>query len=67
MLALEILQTCPSQRKFFLMEPIDMDPKNTNIITFKMDDFKTHLSHQLAFHLNTKIVGKNIHRTFLHE
>ena len=49
------------------MEPIDMDPNNTNIITFKMDDFKTHLSHQLAFHLTTKIIGKSIHRSVLDE
>ena len=44
-----------------------MDPKNSNMITFKLDDFKTRLSHQLDFLLATKIVGKPIHRTVLDE
>ena len=44
-----------------------MDPENSNIIAFKLDDFKTRLSHQLDFQLTTKIAGKNIHCTFLDE
>ena len=42
-----------------------MDPKNSNIITFKLDDFKTKLSHQLDFQLTIKIVGKDICHTIL--
>ena len=42
-----------------------MDPRNSNIIPFKLDDFKTRLSHQLAFHIATKIARKTIHRTVL--
>ena len=44
-----------------------MDPENSNIITFKMDDFNTRLSHQLAFHIDTKIARKTICRTILDE
>ena len=44
-----------------------MDPENSNIITFKLDDFKTRLSHQLAFQIATKIAGKTIRRTVLDE
>ena len=44
-----------------------MDPENSNIIAFKMDDFKTRLSHQLAFQLSTKVIGKHIQRTVLDE
>ena len=44
-----------------------MDPENSNIITFKLDDFKTRLSHQLAFHIATKISGKTIRHTILDE
>ena len=44
-----------------------MDPENSNIIDFKLDDFKTRLSHQLAFQLTTKIVGKSICCTVLDE
>ena len=44
-----------------------MDPKNSNIISFKMDDFKKRLSHQLDFQLSTKATGKNIYCTILDE
>ena len=44
-----------------------MDHENSNIIAFKLDDFKTRLSHQLDFQLNTKVTGKNICRTILDE
>ena len=44
---LEILQTYPTQRKNLLISLGAMDPKNSNIITFKLDDFKTQLSHKL--------------------
>ena len=44
-----------------------MDPENSNIITFKLDDFKPQLSHQLDFQISTKIVGNTIHRTILDE
>ena len=49
MSALEVLQSFPTQRKKLLTALGAMDPKNSNIITFKLDDFKTRLSHQLAF------------------
>ena len=42
-----------------------MDPENSNVITFKLNDFKTRLSHQLAFQIATKSVGKNTHCTVL--
>ena len=44
-----------------------MDPENSNIITFKLDDFKMRLSNQLAFHIATKIARKNIRHTVLDE
>ena len=63
MSALEVLQTCPTQRNFFLTALRAMDPENSNIITFKLDDFKTRLSHQLAFQIATNIAGKTIRHT----
>ena len=65
MSALEVLQTFPTQRKKLLTTLKAMDLENSNIITFKLDDFKTRLSHQLAFQIATKIVGKTIRRTIL--
>ena len=44
-----------------------MDLENSNVITFKLDDFKTQISHQLDFHISTKIVGKTIICTVLDE
>ena len=34
-----------------------MDPDNRNVIAFKLVDFKSKLSHQLAFQLSTKVNG----------
>ena len=67
MSTLEVLQTCPTQRKNFVTALGAMDPENSNIITFKLDDFKRRLSHQLAFHIATKIDGNTIRRTVLDE
>ena len=67
MSSLEVLKTCPTQWKNFLNSLGAMNPENSNIITFKVDDFKTRLSHQLDFQIATKIVGNNIHRTVLDE
>ena len=67
MSALELLQTCPTQRNNLPIALGDMDPKNSNIIDFKLDEFKTRLSHQLDFQLTTKITIKNIHHTILDE
>ena len=44
-----------------------MDPENSNIITFKLDDFKMRRSHQLAFQIAKKIAGKTIRHTILDE
>ena len=65
MSALEVLQTCPTQRKNLLTALGAMDPENSNVIAFKLDDFKINLSHILYFHISTNISSKNIHHTIL--
>ena len=65
MSTLEVLQTCPTQRNNFLTSLGSLDPKNNNIIAFKLDDFKTRLSHQLDFQLSTKAIGNTIIHTIL--
>ena len=67
MSALEVLQTFPTQWKKLLTALGAMDPENSNINTFKLDDFKTRLSHQLYFQIASKISGKTIRRTILDE
>ena len=67
MYSLEVLQMCPTQRKNLLSVLGAMDPENNNVITFKLDDFKSSLSHQLAYQLSMKFIGKKIHRIVLDE
>ena len=67
MSTLEVLQTRPTQRNNLLSVLRAMDPEHNNIIAFKLDDSKSKLSHQLAFRLSTKFIGKIIHRTVLDE
>ena len=44
-----------------------MDLEHNNIIAFKLDDFKSMLSHQATFQLYTKFIMKIICRTILEE
>ena len=65
MSALEVLQTCPTQRKNLLTALEAMDPENSNIITFKLDDFKSRPSHHLTFQLSTRVTRNMICCTVL--
>ena len=67
MSTLEVLQNCPTQRKTLLAALGAIEPMNSNHLMFSLENFKTRLSHQLAFQINTSICGKNIHRTVLDE
>ena len=67
MSALKALKTCPIQRNNFLTTLGDLDYEHNNIITFKKDDFKVRLSHQLDFQLSTKYFGNTIFCTILDE
>ena len=58
MSALEVLQTYPTQHKKLLTALGAMDPENSNFITFKLDDFKTWLSHQWAFRYPLKLLER---------
>ena len=49
MSALEVLQTCPAQRKAFLSAIGGIDPQDSMLAIFDMEKAKPRLSHQLAF------------------
>ena len=49
MSALEVLQTCPAQRKALLSAIGGIDPQDSMLAIFDMEKSKTRLSHQLAF------------------
>ena len=67
MSTLEVLQNISTQRKTLLAALGAIEPKISNRLMFNLENFKTRLSHQLAFQINTTICRKNIHRTVLDE
>jgi hypothetical protein len=67
MSALEVLQHCPSQRRTLLASIGAFDPESSNNITFNLDNFKSRLSHQLAFQIDVVVHNQHIHRTILDE
>jgi hypothetical protein len=44
-----------------------VDPESSNTIMFNLDDYKSRLSHQLAFQIQVVVWNRNIHRTILDE
>jgi hypothetical protein len=67
MSALEVLQHCPSQHRTLLATIDAFDPESSNNITFNLDNFKSRLSHQLAFQIDVVVHNQHIHRTILDE
>ena len=45
----------------------ELDPDNTNLIHFNVENYKSRLPHQLAFQITTRVVGRKVHRTVLNE
>jgi hypothetical protein len=67
MSSLEVLQTCPAQRKAVLKAIGGIDPTDTNLIVFDLDDHIPRLPPQLAFQIQVVVSDKNICRTFIDE
>ena len=44
-----------------------LDPDNTNLIHFNVENYKYRLPHKLAFQIITKVVEKKFFRTVLDE
>ena len=53
MSALEVLQSCLAQHSAFLATIGAIDPKNSLMITFDMNNFKKRLPHHMAFHIKS--------------
>ena len=49
MSTLEVIQSCPTQRKKLLTALGALDPDNTNLIHFNIENYKSSLPHKLAF------------------
>jgi hypothetical protein len=67
MSALEVLQSCPAQWKALLKAIGGIDPTNTNLIVFDLDDHIPRLPPQLAFQIQVVVFDNNICRTVIDE
>jgi hypothetical protein len=67
MSALEVLQSCPIQWKALLKSIGGINPMDTNLIIFDLEDHIPRLPPQLAFQIQVIVSDKNICRTIIDE
>jgi hypothetical protein len=67
MSALEVLQSCPTQWKALLKDIGGIEPTDTNLIIFYLEDHIPRLTPQLAFQIQVIVSDKNICRTVIDE
>jgi hypothetical protein len=58
MSALKVLQSCPTQRKALLKAISGIDPMDTNLIIFDLEDHIPRLPPQLAFQIQVIVSTK---------
>lgn len=61
MLVLEVLHNFPSQRKALLSQLGVVDPTNTHLITFDLDNMDPRLPSLVSFHIPFKIRNTTVH------
>jgi hypothetical protein len=67
MLAIEVLQSCLAQWKALLKAIGGIDPIDTNLIIFDLEEHIPRLPPQLAFQIQVVVKNKNICRTVIDE
>ena len=67
MSALEVLQTCPTQRSALLSAMGAVDPSNSLALSFDMSNVKKRLPHHMAFQIKSTYQKTNIFRTVVDE
>jgi hypothetical protein len=67
MSVLEVLQTCPTQRKSLLSALGEVDPTDNQLITFDLDSGEPCLPALIAFQIPVKIQNITIHRCIIDE
>jgi hypothetical protein len=67
MSALEVLQSCPAQRRALLKAIGGIDPTDTNLIVFNLEDHIPRLPPQLAFQIQVIVTDKSICQTVIDE
>jgi hypothetical protein len=67
MSVVEVLQSCPAQRRALLKAIGGIDPTDSNLIVFDLDEHVPRLPPQLAFQIQVIVADKNICRTIVDE
>jgi hypothetical protein len=67
MSVLEVLQTCPTQRKSLLSAMGAVDPADTRLITFDLDNCEPRLPAAVAIQIPVKIRNITVHRCIIDE
>ena len=67
MSTLEVLQSYLSQRKALLSAIIEIDPVDSSLLTFDLENFVPRLPHQILLVIQVGINGLNIHRDVVDE
>jgi hypothetical protein len=67
MSTLKVLQSCPAQRRALLKAIGGIDPTNSNLIVFDLDEHVPRLPPHLAFQIQVIVIDKNICRTVVDE
>ena len=67
MSTLEVLQSCPFQRKALLSAIGGIDPTDSSLLTFDLENFTPQLPHQIALVIQVGINSLNIHRAVVDE
>jgi hypothetical protein len=67
MSVLEVLQTCPTQWKSLLSTLREVDPADTQLITFDLDGGEPRLPSLISFQIPIKIQNIIVHRCIIDE
>ena len=67
MSALEVLQSCPTQRKLLLLALGVVDLQDSNLMIFDLENFTPRLPHQMAFQIPVLVKNRHFFRTVIDE
>ena len=67
MSTLEVLQSCPTQRKLLLLAIGAIDPQDSNLTVFDLENFTSRLPHQMAFQIPILVKNRRVFHTIIDE
>lgn len=66
MSALEVLQSCLAQSKLLLSDIGAIDPQDSNLMVFDLENFTSRLPHQMDFQIPVLIKSKQVFRIVIY-